>query len=124
MKILFVYNADGTFGAVVKDVVKKAVSADSQECNLCKVTYPLFAMDKTWRDFVSSLPHEVIFLHRDEFHKQYPHQQNIPLPAVFAEESNTFRALISRDELNSIKNVEELISLVQSVLRLGDTHNT
>jgi len=113
MKLVFVYNADRSFGAKLRDTVKKVAVPRAQECNLCAITYPLFAMDAQWSKFTKSLPYQVLFLHRDEFHSQYPEQKNVFLPAVFAEEGDSLRVLISREAINSARNVAELISLVQ-----------
>lgn len=116
MKLLFVYNADGSFGAAVRDTVKKIATPQAQECNLCAITYPLFAMDKRWSEFTKSLPYEVAFFHRDEFHAQYPDQKETPLPAVFAERDGTLDVLVHRDDINTAQSVAGLIALVQKGL--------
>lgn len=116
MKLLFVYNADGSFGATVRDTVKKIASPNSQECNLCAITYPLFAMDKRWSDFTKSLPHKVIFMHRDEFRAQYPELKEVRLPAVLAESEGNLSVLIPREDINSAHSVEAMIALVEKKL--------
>jgi hypothetical protein len=116
MKLLFVYNADGSFGAKLRDTVKKITAPNAQECNLCAITYPLFAMDAQWKGFTKSLPHETVFLHRDEFRTEHPEQKGAPLPAVFTEENGTLHTLISREEINSAHTVSDLIALVQKAL--------
>ncbi|MDE2078926.1 MAG: hypothetical protein KGI73_00915 [Patescibacteria group bacterium] len=116
MKLLFVYNADGSFAASMRDTVKKVVAPKHQECNLCAITYPLFAMDKEWSAFVKTLPHEVVFLHRDEFRAKYPEQKGMSLPAVFAEDESGLRVLIPSEDINHAKSVADLIALVQKSL--------
>lgn len=116
MKLIFVYNADGDFASSIKDTAHKIVSPGSYPCNLCRLTYPLVLTDREWKKFVESLPHEVSFLHRDEFQKQYPSQNQIQLPAVIKEDSSGIRLLISRNEINKAKSVRELIKLVSNAL--------
>lgn len=116
MKLLFVYNADGSFGATLRDTAKKIATPKHQECNLCAITYPLFAMDKEWSDFTKSLPHEVVFLHRDEFRSKYPDRASESLPAVFAEDGNGLHALIPSEAINGVHTVPELEALVQKAV--------
>lgn len=116
MKLIFVYNSDGTIASLVKDTAHKLVSPSTYPCNLCRITYPGVTMQEDWQKFIQSLPHEVIFLHRDEFHKQYPDQKAIPLPAVFVENASGLSLLIPHAEINKAKNVGELIETVKRFL--------
>jgi len=116
MKLIFVYNSDGTVLSLVKDTAHKLVSPSTYPCNLCRITYPGVTMQEDWQKFIKSLPHEVTFLHRDEFHEQYPDQKNIQLPAVFTESASGLSLLISNMEINKTKNVVELIETVKRFL--------
>lgn len=116
MKLIFVYNSDGTFASLIKDTAHKLTSPTTYSCNLCRLTYPIALMDKGWKKFIESLPYKVEFLHRDEFHKQYPDQKRIKLPAVFKEDPSVLRLLISHDEINKAQNIQELIKLVEHLL--------
>lgn len=116
MKLIFIYNADGDFASSVKGAAHKLVSPDTYPCNLCKLTYPLVSVNHEWRRFVKSLPHEVFFLHRNEFYKQYPDQKQVRLPAVFAEDAPKIRLLIPDVEINKAQNIQELIKLVENSL--------
>jgi hypothetical protein len=116
MKLIFVYNADSGFISSLKDTAHKLVSPDTYPCNLCRITYPGMTMRDDWREFIKSLPHEVIFLHRDEFHKRYQSQKQVPLPAIFAEDSEGVRVLISKNEINQMKNIDELMRVVKKYL--------
>lgn len=73
-------------------------------------------MQEEWEKFIDSLPHEALFLHRDEFRKQYPRQKNTPLPAVFTEDASGVNLLIPKSEINKAKSVQELISVVKRSL--------
>lgn len=116
MKLIFVYNSDGTVASLIKDTAHKLVSPKTYPCNLCRLTYPLASMNEEWRKFIESLPHEVVFLHRDEFHKQYPEQKSVPLPAVFSTDASATRLLIDSSEINKAKSPPELIEIVRRFL--------
>lgn len=118
MKLIFVYNASGSFGAKLRDTLKKVTAPHVQDCNLCAITYPLFAMNKEWSTFTKSLPHEVVFLHRDEFRSQHPEQKDVPLPAVFTEDPAGLRVLIPADDINKARSVADLIALVRKAFAL------
>lgn len=116
MKLIFVYNSDSTFTSLIKDTAHKLVSPDTYPCNLCRITYPGVTMQDDWRKFIQSLPYEVVFLHRDEFHKQYSNQENSQLPAAFTESASGLSLLIPHTEINKAKNVGELIETVKRFL--------
>ena len=116
MKLIFVYNSDGTFASLIKDTAHKLVSPTTYPCNLCRLTYPVAFMDAEWRKFIESLPYEAFFLHRDEFHRQYPGQAQVPLPAVFAEDSSGLRVLISHSQINEARSIGELMQHVRHSL--------
>ena len=116
MKLIFVYNSDGTVASLIKDTAHKLISPETYPCNLCRLTYPLASMKGEWRKFIESLSHEVIFLHRDEFRKQYPDQKNVQLPAVFKTDAPEPQLLISHIEINKAKNLSELIEIVNRFL--------
>lgn len=116
MKLIFVYNSDGTFASLIKDTAHKLVSPKTYQCNLCRLTYPFASMDKEWEKFVKSLPHQAVFLHRDEFNKQYPTQKDTSLPAIFIEDTGGVRLLISDKEINKAKNISELIEITKHSL--------
>ncbi|MCI0566382.1 GTPase [bacterium] len=116
MKLIFVYNADGAFASTIKDTAHKLISPQTYQCNLCRLTYPVAFVQKEWKKFVDSLPHEVSFLHRDEFHKQYPQQKGVPLPAVFTEDASEVDLLIPESEINKAQSIQELISIVKRSL--------
>ncbi len=116
MKLIFVYNSDGTVLSLVKDTAHKLISPNTYPCNLCRITYPGMTMQGDWQKFIQSLPHEVVFLHRDEFHKRYPDQKDVKLPAAFAENASGLSLLISHTEINKAKNVGELVEIVKHFL--------
>lgn len=111
MKLILVYNADeGLFNAVT-DTIHKVLSPSTYECSLCRFTYGMVGMRKTWGAYLSNLKAEKEFLHRREFHKKYPNV-DAELPAIFTEADDGLRALVSAEEINACENLEELISIV------------
>ena len=116
MKLIFVYNLDSNVASLIKDTAHKLVSPETEPCNLCRLIYPLASMKREWRKFIESSPHKVVFLHRDEFQKQYPDQKNVQLPAVFRVDPSAIQILISHNEINKAKNLSELIEIVNRFL--------
>ncbi len=116
MKLIFVYNIDSNLFALIAGTAHKLASPETYQCNLCRLTYPFASMDKEWKKFVTSLPYQAIFLHRDEFNKQYPNQKGTLLPAVFIEDSSGIRLLISDKEISRAKNISELIEITKRSL--------
>lgn len=116
MKLIFVYNSDGTIGSLIKDTAHKIVSPKTYQCNLCRITYPGVTMQGDWERFIQSLTHEVVFLHRDEFQKQYPNQKDAQLPSAFIEDATGFKILIPHTEINKARNIEDLIEIVKRFL--------
>ena len=80
-KLIFVYNADGGILNMFKDLIHKNVSPETYLCSLCAVTYDNLGMKREWKQFVSSLGHEVEFPHRDELAKEHG-ITDVPLPIV------------------------------------------
>lgn len=108
MELLFVYNADATLTAAVKDFATRLFTPEKYACNLCMVTYGPFAMRSSWSAFLRTLPHEKTFLHRDEFKKLYPASAGTPLPAIFAVSGGTVEVLMSAGEIDDAQSWQEL----------------
>lgn len=115
--LLFVYNADsGTF-STVKDYLHKLTDPDTYECRLCGLTYGNLGMKNEWKDFLDDLEIKVEFLHRDEFRESYP---KVPyeLPAAFIKGRRGISLLISADEINSSRTLQDLEDLVRSKMEI------
>ena len=120
-KLIFVYNTDSSVFSQVSDAVKKIVTPSKYECNLCMVTYGAISMKDEWREFLDALPFDKEFLHRDEFQKRYPELESTKLPTIFISQNNTLNLLVSADEINMQKNVEDLKDLLIGRIRKKDT---
>lgn len=115
MKLIFVYNADtGVFNAIT-DTIHKVMSPDTYECRLCQITYGMTSMQNAWREFLSDIEGEKVFLHRNEFQKQHP---DIPanLPAIFTEEMGQLYPFLTAEEINECSDLESLMETVKSKL--------
>ncbi|MBI2595944.1 hypothetical protein HYW46_04395 [Candidatus Daviesbacteria bacterium] len=111
--VLFVYNADSSLFNQVGDFIHKTISPKTYPCNLCSLTYSGASMKKDWKEFINLLPVKVGFLHKDEFLKFYPDRQNITFPIAFVKEENLLTEFISTNEINQLKSLEDLKTLVK-----------
>lgn len=121
-KLIFVYNADsGGALAGLKDTLHKTFRKSTYGCNLCQVTFGAFGMKKDWKNFVNNLDVPVEFkkrdkfkfefLHKDEFNEQFK-VSNAKFPSAYLVEDNDLKLFISQEEMNSVKEIEELKNMV------------
>src|SRR3989344_6096436 len=115
-KLIFVYNADATFFAVANDFVRKIVAPNSQECNLCKITYGVTGKKEEWSDYLSTVPMEKVFLHKDEFRHAYPKEMHTELPAIFVEDKGVLSVFMTVQEMNKVRSIDELIGAINQKL--------
>jgi len=71
MSLIWIFNADSGAINSMKDFFKKIVKPNEYECNLCSVTFGNFGMKNEWKQYVSELPIDSKFLHRNEFEDLY-----------------------------------------------------
>lgn len=110
-KLVFVYNANSGVISLVKDFWKKILKPSSYECNLCFQTFGAFTMKRDWKKFINNLNIDTEFLHRDEFEMKY-RIKNALYPSAYLEQNAELKLLISREEMNSVKNLDEMEALV------------
>lgn len=115
--LLFVYNADSTFFAQVSDFTRKLIAPKNYGCNLCVITYGLFEMKGEWKEFLDTLPQRKMFLHRDEFLKEYPKQAKVSFPAIFVISNGNVSELVSAQEINHEETITGLKKLLLAKLR-------
>ena len=115
-KIIFVYNADKGLFNTVTDYIHKIASSNTYPCKLCTFTFGNVGMKQEWKKFIASLNRPVEFLHRDEFLTRY-NLKNTKFPAVFVKKAKDVESLISRNEINSCKSIEDLKNLVANKLK-------
>lgn len=109
--LVFVYNADSGAINLVKDFWKKILKPSSYECNLCQQTFGAFSVKKDWKKFISSIEIETEFLHKDEFKQKY-NILDAKYPSAYLKEDGKLTLIISSDEMNSAKSLDEMEALV------------
>lgn len=115
-ELWFVYNADSGLGNTLLDGAHKVLSPATYACKLCQLTHGAFTERKAWKDFRQSHTLPMHFLHKDEFRKEfaskYGHAYNFPV--VLGNTGSELEVVVSRDELNALKTVSDLILLLQT----------
>ena len=114
--IIFVYNADSGLFNLLSDMAHKVISPETYNCQLCKLTHGHFGMRDQWHEYLQTLNAEIVFLHRDEFIKQYP-DHHAELPALFLGRDNVIELLIAASMITSCSTMEELIHQVDEKIR-------
>ncbi len=107
-KLCFVYNADSGKWNAYLDMAHKVFSPATYPCSLCDLTYGIFKIRPAWEDFVEKSPISLEFLHKDEFHAQYPQFKDLPLPVVLKRQQNDLTLFLNQVELAEIKTIEAL----------------
>lgn len=113
-QLVFVYNAGSDLFSTVTDFAHKIFSPSTYQCQLCALTYDNFSMKQEWKSFIESLPMKTIFLHKDEFEKQYHIKTS--LPAVFISSEGSINEIISQKQIEGCQTLEELRNLVSNTL--------
>ncbi len=114
-KILFIYNADSGFANALIDQGKKYLTPSQYACQLCMVSYGPLGMRKDWKKFVSSLPYEVVFLHKDELSVRYPNVKT-SLPAMVLLVKDRATVKLDGSDFESIDNLDQLKAAVMKAL--------
>jgi hypothetical protein len=120
MELILVYNAESGFFNIIKDGLHKIVSPGTYQCSLCALTYGTVRMKDEWRTFVEKLKIPTEFLHRDEFLRKlesHPHNiKNAKFPAVFLDKRGNISLLITHNEINQCKTLNDLMNLITNKL--------
>ena len=120
-QLIFVYNADSDLYSTVTDFAHKILSPLTYQCQLCALTYGNFTVKQEWQSFIEKLPINTVFLHRDEFKKQYKIQS--ALPAIFISVNGATREMVTKQEIESCRSLQELKNLVTEKLKDHDQHH-
>jgi len=120
MELILVYNADSGFFNIIKDGLHKVISPSTYQCNLCALTYGTVRMKDEWKTFIDKLKIPAEFLHRDEFLrklKSHPHTiKDAKYPAVFLDKGGKISLLITHNEINECKTLNDLMNLITKKL--------
>lgn len=94
------------------DIGHKIFSPDTYQCDLCQLTHGYFTERSEWREFIEQLDVECRFLHRDEFHQEFPEHSDT-LPAIFIQEENQLRVCMDSEKLHHSDSLDKLISALK-----------
>jgi len=124
MKLIFVYNANSGSVNAIWDSMHKMVSPSTYNCRLCAITFGAFSEDVLWKSFREQSPHEMIFLHKDEFLNDFPSEAKglSDLPVVFSDNNNALTLCISSERLNEMVSSEELIEEIMRLPSASSLH--
>lgn len=118
MKLIFVYNATSGALQALLDTVHKMVSPDTYPCELCELTHGVFKEKEEWSRFRQSLEIPALFVHKDEFLKQYRSKwlPKYDFPIVLIEVNGSLEIAIAKEAFERLKTSEDLIKAVQKVV--------
>ncbi|MCA0133424.1 GTPase [Winogradskyella alexanderae] len=115
MILFFIYNSNsGPLNALI-DVGHKLINPKTYPCSLCKLTYDTFSEKAAWKSFKKRNKIDMRFYHKDEFEIAYPNE-NFTYPLVLMKNGTEFFTLLSKKDLDKIKDENELIKKLTSLL--------
>ncbi len=114
-ELILVYNAYGGIYPGIEDIIHKSFLPKSYPCNLCYLTFGTFSMKPQWKEFLESLPYKKTELHKDEFKRKYQ-PESLPLPVILIGNGTTVEILVSAEEINQRKTLQQLKELVHQKL--------
>ena len=114
-ELIFIYNAKSGLVNEFLDFAHKIVSPSTYNCNLCAISYGNFSMNKKWSDYISSLPVKSTFTYKDKVSK-YGYD-NIKLPSIIFQDKSKSKVIISSEEINKLKKIDQLINILSDRLK-------
>jgi len=118
MKLIFVYNASAKKAGWLLASAHKFFSPNTYKCDLCNLTFGVFSENKKWKAFRKSSNLEMVFLHKDQFLKQYKSKwlPKYNFPVILSQDQDMLEIFLSSVDIEKIKDAEVLIDAVQSRL--------
>ncbi|WP_187444236.1 GTPase [Rossellomorea vietnamensis] len=104
------YNAKSGIWNGLLDSLHKVSSPETYSCELCQLTYGLTYMNRKWKAFLLTLPYKITFLHLDELWSDLPKAE---FPVAFFKGTEGYDILISKEEMRSCKEIQDLIVLMK-----------
>ena len=114
-ELIFIYNAKSGLVNEFLDFAHKIVSPSTYNCNLCALSYGNFTMKKKWSDYISSLPVRSTFTYKDKV-SEYGYD-NIKLPSIIFQDKSKSKVIISSEEINKLKKIDQLINILSDRLK-------
>tara|TARA_R110002072_G_scaffold290921_1_gene458784 strand:- start:5521 stop:5889 length:369 start_codon:yes stop_codon:yes gene_type:complete len=119
MRILFVYNANSNAMNRMVDFAHKILKPSTYKCQLCSLTHHTLGERLIWKAFKQQSNLKLDFYYIKKFEEEYILSYNYPV--ILVEENGDLEVIMSNNELNKIKDVEELISILE--VKLMDLKN-
>lgn len=114
-KVVMIYNADSGLINGIKDYFHKKRNPETYGCNLCLQTFSGISMKKDWKSYIKNLDIPTEFLHKDEFEKKY-NVKDAKYPSAYLQNGSSMKILISVDEMNKVKSLDEMKDLLSKKL--------
>ena len=114
-ELIFIYNAKSGIVNEFLDIAHKIISPSTYNCNLCALSYGNFSMKKKWSDYISSLPVKSTFTYKDKV-SEYGYN-NIELPSIIFRNGSRSKVIISSEEINKLKKIDQLINILSDRLK-------
>jgi len=118
VRLIFVYNANSGNLSGLRDTLHKVISPKSYECQLCALTYGLVSEKKAWKAFRKTSEVHMVFLHKDEFRKQYRSKwlRKYDFPVILSEEDSGLEMFMNSEEIAAMKSLSVFIQQLKQKL--------
>jgi hypothetical protein len=116
--LLFVSNSDSGVVPQIKNYSSGKTASQAERCNLSVLTHSPVGMKKEWKRFMKEQKIPSRLLDRNEFCDEFGPRVTT-FPVVLIRTGKSLSVLISTDELNRCRELEDLISLLEQRLRPG-----
>ena len=114
--LLFVCNTNsGVLESLRNYSYGSAPASGADNCMLSTITHSPVGMKKEWKRFLKDLEIPSRFLGKNEFSSEFGNHQTT-FPVVFAQKGTELEVLISTEELNRCRDLNDLILLVKQRL--------
>ena len=116
LSLLFVYNNDSGMLQNFKQYSLSTSASSRGGCHLAAITHSPVGMKKDWKRFIRELNLPSRFLDRNEFSSEF-REVTTTYPCILRKSGNTLSVLVSTEEINRCRELEDLIGLVQQRLQ-------
>src|SRR5271157_408752 len=108
--LVFVYNLDSGVLPKIKDYSAPGSVPVTESCNLYILTNSPIGMKKEWKRFIKDLDIPARFLSRNEFSSEFGTGLTT-FPAILVQAGKDLFRVISSEEINTCRTLEDLINL-------------
>ena len=114
-RLLFVHKQDSGLILVLRAIITGR-SASSSECQLCATKFSSMGPDPKVDQFVSSLGMQIDFTSNEDLVHRSP-AINIDAPSAFVDDNGRLELLVSKDEMISMANIDQLMETISERLK-------